>query len=327
MQTLKTPLLAAMSKNERLVSFENSNSFLKRHDDEGTLVIQAGYRLNPTDQAFRDDENPVLIAGGSARWYGAIACSGSHVRSYELSKIETARDHFAACLRPSDDGKDLTVIAAHWEAKEFDKLQSQLKGTYDVIRNGHSICCNVKKVIPVLEGTGSFNLVRNRLQSGHTLLIEMGFVTCETWIFDEQGRVIDGRAVSQLGIINLAKTIADDPSVKAALSSNGATSINLSLVSAALKQSTLGRIKADQWDAIKTKHVNDFLRTFKGYLVSQFESQSQLIVNTVLTGGGSALLQSVQPKINGLFVIPDEPQTASVRGSYLFYSSQLKQGS
>ena len=30
------------AKHTLLVIFENSNSWLKRHDDEGTLVIQAG---------------------------------------------------------------------------------------------------------------------------------------------------------------------------------------------------------------------------------------------------------------------------------------------
>ena len=38
------------AKHTRLVSFENSNSFLKRHDSEGSLVIAAGHRENPSVQ-------------------------------------------------------------------------------------------------------------------------------------------------------------------------------------------------------------------------------------------------------------------------------------
>ena len=59
----------ASAKHTRLVSFENSNSFLKRHDSEGSLVIAAGHRENPGVHAHSDDENPILILEGQRpRW-------------------------------------------------------------------------------------------------------------------------------------------------------------------------------------------------------------------------------------------------------------------
>jgi len=36
----------------------------------------------------------------------------------------------------------------------------------------------------------------------------------------------------------------------------------------------------------------------------------------VLTGGGAALLSSIQPKLSQVFIVPTQPQTASVRGAY-----------
>ena len=315
-QTRPIAPMTQLGKHQRLVSFENSNSWLKRHDDEGTLVIQAGYRSNPTAQAMSNDENPIVIMNGQTRWYGAIACEGSHTRSFELSKLETARSHFAACLRPSDDGRDLIVIAAHWDSSEFKALQAALTGQYDVIRNGQSICCNVIEVKPVLEGLGSYNLVNAQLKPGSTLVVEMGFGTAETWVINNDGQVIDGSPVTQLGILKLVNAIAADPTVRGVLSANNSTSINLSLISRALKQDTLGRIDAATWGAIKTRYATEFLKSFQGYLVSQFESQQQNVVNMILTGGGAELLQAIQPKLSSMFIIPTNAQTASVRGSY-----------
>ncbi|MBD2034020.1 hypothetical protein H6F76_03010 [Leptolyngbya sp. FACHB-321] len=310
--------LQTRAKHTRLVSFENSNSFLKRHDSEGTLVIQAGYRENPSDSAHADDENPIVILNGTApRWYGSIACQGQHIRSFERSKLETAREAFAACLRPSDDGRDLIVVASYWDRKDLPAMERALLGTYNVIRNGESICCTVTQVLTVVEGIGSYWAVESRLQHGQTFLLEIGFRTAEEWLIDETGRVIDGRPVTQLGIFNLVNAIANDATVRATLSNGDRSdSINLSLISAGLQRQTIGRLAVDQWQAIKTKYASEYLKSLKGYLRTQYASIYQSTANSVLTGGGAALLLNLQPRLSDLFVIPQEPQTASVRGSY-----------
>jgi len=322
-QATATKTASGLGKHERLVSFENSNSWLKRFDDQGALVIQAGYRPNPSSNAYTDDENPIVVSNGQARWFGELACQGQHIRSFELSKIETARQHFAALLRPSDDGKDLTVVAGHWDKGDFPVLESALKGAYNIVRNGREIRCTVVKVVTVLEGLGSYHVVKGQLKPGNTMLIELGFGTAEEFLIDSRGRVIDGRAVSKLGILQLVNAIADDPLIRSTLGSNNSTSINLSLLSAALGQPSLGRINAEQWLAIKSKYAMDYLRSFRGYVVSQYENESQNIVNTVLTGGGASLLYAIQPKVAQAFTIPQSPQTASVRGQYQYQLAQL----
>lgn len=308
----------ASSKHSRLVSFENSNSFLKRHDSEGTLIIQAGYRENPSDFAHSDDENPIVIIDGKTpRWYGSIACQASHVRSFERSKIDTAREAFAACLRSSDDGKDLNVIASYWDKKDFSAMSEALKGHYRVIRNGVEIVCNVTTVNVVEEGIGSFYSVRSSLDYGQTLLLEIGFKTAEEWVIDENGRIIDGRPVTQLGIFNLVIAIANDPTIRSNLSSGDRSdSINLSLISAGLQKPSIGRLAPENWQAIKAKYATEYLKSLKGYLRTQYASQSQAMNNTVLTGGGAALLLSLNPSLAEFFTIPERPQTASVVGVY-----------
>ena len=232
----------ANAKHTRLVSFENSNSFLKRHDSEGSLVIAAGHRENPSVHAHSDDENPIVILEGQRpRWYGARVCQGDHVSNSHRSKIETARESFAACLRPSDDGRDLIVIASHWDKPALESLKVALQGQYKVIRNGTKIQCAVTQVIATMEGLGSFHSAKSQLKDGSTLLIELGYGTAEIWFIDESGQIVDGAPVTRLGVINLVKAIADDPTVRALTQDNSGT-VNLSAISQALQQDTLGKI-------------------------------------------------------------------------------------
>ncbi len=317
MQTTAVITVASTKAHERLVSIENSNSFLKRYDDAGALVIQAGYRPNPSLNAYADDLNPIVTFNGETRWYGSIPCEGAHVRSFEHDKIKTARAHFAAMLRASDHGKELTVVAAHWDISRFQELELALEGQYNTIVNGFNICCNVVKVIPVLEGMGSYHLVKEDLREGNTLLIEIGFATSEIWFLNSNGVVIDGRPQEQISILPLVKAIAEDPIVLKSLAASNATSINLSLLSRALQEPVLGRLSSEQWSAIKQKYTTEFMKSLQGFIITRYGNESQSIVNTILTGGGAALLQSIHPQIKQAFTIPSNPQTASVRGSYL----------
>jgi len=311
------PLLSlATAKHTRLVSFENSNSFLKRHDSEGSLVIAAGHRENPSVHAHSDDENPIVILEGQRpRWYGARVCQGDHVSNSHRSKIETARESFAACLRPSDDGRDLIVIASHWDKPALEALKTALLGQYSVTRNGVQIRCTVTQVIPTMEGLGSFHSAKSQLKEGKTLLIELGYGTAEIWFIDESGQITDGSPVTKLGVLNLVRAIADDPTVRALTQDNSGT-VNLSAISQALQQDTLGKISAANWQALKAKYASEFLKDFQGYLRTQHANHLQSVSNLVLTGGGAALLSSIQPKLSQVFIIPHQPQTASVRGAY-----------
>ena len=307
----------ATAKHTRLVSFENSNSWLKRHDDEGTLVIQAGYTESIGMMAKGNDENPIVISGSSKRWYGSKACLNDHKRIHGLDKIATAKESFTACLRPSDHGRDLIVIASHWDYGNLSDLKTALLGQYKVIRNGETIQCTVTQVLPVLEGLGSYEAVKPKLDHGYSLLIEIGYGTAEEWLIDESGEVVDGNPVTALGVAKLVTSIAADPSVKTGLGiTSNSTSVNLSLISAALQSETLGKLTADQWRAIKRKHVNAWFEMIQAHISTKYESQSQNLVNLILTGGGAALLKSVKPDVIEFFTIPDRPQVASVIGAY-----------
>jgi hypothetical protein len=306
----------ASSKHTRLVSFENSNSFLKRHDSEGSLVIAAGHRENPSVHAHTDDENPIVILEGQRPDGMALeSCQGDHVSNSHRSKIETARESFAACLRPSDDGRDLIVIASHWDKPALEALKVSLLGQYKVIRNGVKIQCAVTQVIPTMEGLGSYHSAKSQLKDGSTLLIELGYGTAEIWFIDESGQIVDGAPVTRLGVINLVKALADDPTVRALTQDNSGT-VNLSAISQALQQDTLGKISAANWQALKAKYASEFLKDFQGYLRTQHAFHMQSASNLVLTGGGAALLSSIQPKLSQVFIVPTQPQTASVRGAY-----------
>ena len=310
-------------KYPRLVSFENSNSWIKRHDSDGTLIVQSGYRENPGKVFDKDNQNPVIAIDGRApRWYGSKACDGRHTAIHGRSKVETARDSFAACLQVGDDGRDLIVVASHWDDDDFPALKKVLLGNYSVVRNGHDIKCQVTQVITTLEGIGSYHSVSHRLKSGKTLLIELGFGTAEIWVIGADGKVSNGAPVDSLGVFNLANAIAAEPVIRNLLQDSSGN-VNRSLVSAALKEPTLGKLSESQWQAIKAKHSNEYLKQLQAFIKTNYAEQSQSLSNIVLTGGGAALLRSIQPKVDQVFIIPEKPQTASVTGSYAHQMSLI----
>jgi hypothetical protein len=302
----------------KLVSFENSNSWLKRHDASGTTVIQAGYRENPGRNAHCDNENPIIaFRGQNARWYGSMPCGGTHRTIFGQSKIETARACFAACLQPSDHGKKLQVVASHWNSGEFDALKTALLGQYVVTRNGELIETTVTEVVTTMEGLGAYHAVSNRLQVGGALLLELGFGTAEVFRFDAKGCAIDAAVVDALGVATLIDKIADDPAVRAALLADASGTANRSLISASLSEPVLGRIGADQWSAIRGKYTKEFVSAIGSHLRTHYAPDMQGVTNLVLTGGGAALIQAVLPELAAKkFTIPENPQTASVRGAY-----------
>jgi hypothetical protein len=313
------------AKHTRLVSFENSNSWLKRHDDEGTLVIQAGYKLNPNamEQRSRDEQNPiVVVAGQPPRMYGVKACTGNYTPMNGLSKIETARDSFTACLRQTDHERDLVVVASHWDVENLKALETALKGQYNAMVNGHEIRCNVISVVTVEEGLGSYHAVKSQLKPGSTLLVEMGFGTCELWLVDECGNPYDGRAIDKLGISSLCSELIQDAQIRS-LSQDNANAITPAFISRYLADGHPSRINADVWDKLKAQYATEHLKRLQAEIKNEWASKLQDVPNIVFTGGGAALLASIQPKLRQVFIIPDRPQTASVRGSYDFQLSKV----
>lgn len=305
-------------KHTRLVSFENSNSWLKRHDDEGTLVIQAGYKLNPNavEQRTRDEQNPiVVVAGQPPRMYGIKACTGNYTPMNGLSKLETARDSFTALLRPSDHERDLVAVASHWDVENIDALEAALKGPYKAIVNGKEIRCNVTSVLTIEEGMGSYHAVKSQLKPGSTLVIEMGFGTCETWLVDQDGTPYDGQAIDKLGVSNLCSELAQDAQIRS-LSQDNANACSPALISRYLADGHPSRIDADVWSKLKAQYATEHLKRLQAEIKTVWGAKLQDVPNIVFTGGGAALLASIQPKLRQVFIIPEHPQTASVRGSY-----------
>ena len=325
MLTAQTVSLSAAisAKHVRLVSFENSNSWLKRHDSEGTKIIQAGYLENPPQGTIGTESSPVvLLTPGDRRWYGVTACRDlNHVRTHGLSKIDTARASFAACLRPSDDQKDLIVIASHWESAGFPALQKALMGAYRVFVNGHEINCKVIKVIPILEGLGSYHSAKSRLQPGESLLIELGYGTAESWLLDEDGQQFGApSAIDSLGVYSVIREMQNDSLIRS-LAADGSAEVCSSLLSRALQSDRCGRLDPQAWAGMKGKYSANYLNRLIAHLRTKFSSQTQTLVNVIVTGGGAAFLLEQQPKFGQAFIVPEHPQTASVRGAYLMHEA------
>ena len=307
------------SKHTRLVSFEPSHSWLKRCDSEGLLVIQGGYKMNPQGRFKKDDENPHVIFDGQSRHYGSTACLGGHESALNQRKELNARQAFAACMRPSDDRKDLIVVVSHWNEDLAKSISDSLKGRYRVMRNGVEISCNVKEVVSQLEDEGTYQLLKPQLKPGRTLLIGSGQGTSQEWIIEPDG-FIGGVATENLAVSQLVKTIANDQVIRGHALKLGEQQVNLDAITQALRTGEYGSMPNEHWEAIKDRYVGQWYETFKNYLLKTYGSDLQSISNIVFSGGGAELIRSRASKFA---VIPDDAQTASVRGAYSHHSIAL----
>lgn len=308
-----------MSKkqNNRLVSYEPSHSWLKRTDELGTQVIQAGYRLNPVGRFLKNDENPLVLVDGETRWYGQEACQGAHESPLSQRKEVEPRFGFAACLRPSDHGKALTVVVSHWDEDTGNRIAQSLIGSYQVTRNGHTVQCQVVKATAQLEDQGTYQAVLPLLKPGKTLLIGSGYGTSQEWLIGQNG-FFQGQATENLAVKNLAMAIAADPVVRDAAIRLGEQTVNLDLVAQALKTGTFGSLDQATWSSIRSKYVAKWFEGFKGYLVKAYGTELQAVSNVVFSGGGAELIRD---RVGGFAIVPGDAQTASVRGAYAHHAT------
>ena len=309
----------ANAKHTRLVSFEPSHSWIKRFDDEGTQIIQAGWKVNPTGRFFRDDVNPFVIFNGNQRLYGERACEGVHISPLNQRKEDIARDSFAASLRPSDDHKDLIVVVSHWNEQTGEAIAQSLLGQYDVTRNGVRIRCTVKQAIAELEGKGAYYLVKSQLKPGKTLLFELGHGTSEEWIIGADGWV-EGKATENLAVSKLVDTIAGDQLIRSHCLKLGEQEINRELIAKALRTGQFGSMPTEHWEVVKSGYVASWFDGLKNYLFKAYGSELQSISNIVFSGGGAALIRD---RASAFAIVPDSPETASVRGAYYYHASSM----
>lgn len=320
MQT-QTPIRqgSQLAKHERLISFEPSHAWIKRFDSEGAKIIQAGWKVNPTGRFHRDSENPYVIFNGTHKLYGSRVCEGDHISPLHQRKENLARDYFAATLRPSDHTKDLIVVVSHWDEDTANAIAQSLMGAYDVTVNGERIQCNVIKAIPELEGRGAYYLVKPQLKPGKTLLIEAGHGTSEEWIVSSDG-IFDGKVTENLAVSRLVDMIAGDQRVRSHCLKLGEQEINRELIAKGLRTGQFGSMPVEHWEAIKQHYVATWFDSLKNYLLKAYGSELQSISNILLSGGGSALIRD---RAKGFAIIPDTPETASVRGSFLYHTAVL----
>lgn len=313
-------MVISQKSDLKIVSFEPSHSWLKRWSDEGALIIQAGWEDNPDGRRKQDNENPtVRQSDGTWRWYGSRACEGQHESPATARKDAMARDWLEAILQPTDNLRKLAVVVSHWDEDTAQRMADSLLGSYNITRNGASIRAEVVKAIPTLEGEGSYRLMQPKLKPGKTLLFELGHGTTEEWIVDETG-FFSGKGTESFAVSKLVETIAKDRNVKAKFLKLGEQEVNREMLAACLRSGVLPNMKQEEWDLLKNKYVAAWMESLKNYLLKKYGTQLQTISNIVLTGGGAALIKDRATKFA---LIPSDPQTASVRGSYEHYSKVL----
>ena len=307
-----------LANHERLVSFEPSHSWIKRFDDTGATIIQAGWKVNPTGRFYKDEQNPHVLYNDTSKLYGERACEGAHVSPLNQRKEDIARDAFAATLKPSDDTKELTVVVSHWHEETGHTIAARLYGDYDVTINGVRIQTTVKRAFAELEGKGAYYLVKPQLKPGKTLLFELGHGTSEEWIIDAGTDFFNGQATENMAVSKLVDTIAGDQMIRAHCLKLGEQDVNRELIAKALRTGQFGSMPSEHWEAVTRPYINEWFNSIKNYLLKQYGSELQSISNIVMSGGGAALIRD---RANGFALIPESPETASVRGCYFHHAA------
>ena len=329
--TIETPkaTVAAPARKQRLVSYEPSNSWIKRVDSEGEMVIQSAWcDLGRTKMGYETpkgrNRSPIVVRGDSRRIYGSRAClERGHITPDKAAKDQHARDWFYATLRPSDSFCDITIVVSHWDQEVGREMAKSLMGEYNAIVNGHEVQgARVVNVIPILEGFGTWHLMNasGQLQPGSTLLIELGQGTSENFMFSADGDVT-GEVTEDLCVRNLVQRLADHPTMLA-LSGSASQGFNPALITSALAtgQSPSQKLTLERWEAIRESVVDEWASEVFHYICNTHSDRLQHVANVVICGGGAALLgDRIQPP----FSVPSCPELASVSGAYQWGLSRI----
>ena len=206
--------------------------------------------------------------------------------------------------------RELVVVASHWDEDQAEQLCKSLLGEYKAIINGETVQTRVVDVLPVLESQGTYHLLKDQLDEGDTLVYELGFGTTERFFIDGDGNFFGSDPYEKLAVKTLARDIAND-SAMAPLRQKDSQSVSLSVISNGLRDGSIPRVKANTWTKISNKYIATWLEKLHETLMS--DPNASLADNWVLTGGGAAI---AKPFLQHICLIPEEPQTASVRGAY-----------
>ena len=300
----------------RTIAYEPSNSWLKRHDAEGTIVVQAAWASVGRTRIPQKEGNVIVETKDYRRVYGPQALSVSGYTTPDLSdKSKTARETFTACLRPSDDGQRLSVVISHWDEVKGHEIVDSLLGSYEATINGRPVSCEVINVRFILEGTGTYHqlLACGEIEAGPTLLCELGHGTSEIWVLRD-GQTPLGSANEDLGVRKVVNEIGSHPQLLA-LTGTRSRGFSQALLVASLRsgQSPSGRLSQEVWESILFPAVDTYWERVKNYVLNHYADDLQSVSNVVFCGGGAELLGD---RIGEPFTRPVEAQTSSVRGAY-----------
>ncbi len=323
----------------KLISIEISNSQGKRYGegDQAALMVHSAW-THTVDRVSRGKgthSSPQIVTSkGDLVWFGETCVLGEHqsIATQAKDKSEIAGFLLQPLLLPVDSGGAhngrLHVVMSHHSY--FDpaiqaKIEQQVLGRHHFYRNGAEINVIVDAVSLVPEGVGAYWLASElgKLKSGYTLTIEIGYRTTEVWLVNEAGEPVKGEPM-QCGVFNLASAIAADDDVRRTLlgTSNTPKQVNDSQIALALKHGSIAKIPPDHWQVIQARHLSRWKEDIIGRVFSQHEASLAQAEQILFSGGGAMLLRD---RLTGSpnFWVDEEAHTASVRGSYYHFLSQL----
>lgn len=319
----KTRSTQAKGSARRTLALDAGNYDLKFFDGDGhpKAIRSVRYQLPMGRDAVSYSEASPLIELPDGRRYHFGAQAYKYRRQQQTvieNKVELARLHLYACLEPSGGLSEFPLdlyVSTPDPVRNGDALREQLQGEHEFVRNGVEFRVKVENVQVEREGVGAYRYAQTQgliLDSGYTIVIDIGGGTWLTRLVDADGEVIDENIMDRGGTYELATAISFDRRLSDELGTSADPCVVMDGFRSGHAYADTGIAWADWLDEYLDSWFKGIFQTVK----AQYTPYLPRVTRFLVTGGGSHLICD---RIQGrkLFAVLGDPQFANVRGLFL----------
>lgn len=283
-------------------SLDIGNSSIKYATMSDPIVKQltSAFRPSTRHTIAREDSPVVLLPDGTSRQWGIAATTSPHTLLAEVNKADFALECLAAVAGQGHHSLNLTI--SHHNPATAREMASNVTGQHRLSIDtgmGFEECFLDVIASPILEGEGTYKLLSSQL-GPDAVVVEVGFRTSELLVY-RKGQLATYEPDASLGVQSILRSLDSASRLDSDISD--LTDLDYQIRSGNLN----------------TPGLQEACKAWYKRLAGNFSAKLRLSANSrfCFTGGGAALLRSLLPEIADKYVLPTNPETASVLGGLL----------
>jgi Actin like proteins N terminal domain len=316
----------------RTLALDAGNYDLKYWDGTGQprAIRSIRYQLPQGRDPVRcSDSSPLVELPDGTRYH--LGTQAYKYRRQQQTVVENKTDlsrlHFYACVEPGllQDGVCRLSMNLQVSTPEPDRsrrlLKEQLLGIHNFTRNEIPFEITVERVDVEREGLGAYHWAQRLgliVESGYTIVIDLGGGTWISRLIDAEGDVIDENVMDRGGAYDLATSISFDKRLTNALG----TTADPGIIMDGFKSGHVYADSGNSWGDWLDEYLDSWYKNIFRMVKSQYTPFMPRVTRFLVTGGSSHLIAD---RFSGfpLFAVMPEPQFANVRGLFPFEEVQL----